>query len=91
MLLSDFLLTRVVEVAVHGIDLALALDRRPWTTSEAAALVTGLLLGPDAESILRRMHWSPMHFISMATGRVQPTDVESERIQDLGIRWLSLG
>ncbi|MEU2020510.1 hypothetical protein ABZ541_31210, partial [Micromonospora sediminicola] len=28
----EFLRTRVVEVAVHGLDLADALDRSPWTT-----------------------------------------------------------
>jgi hypothetical protein len=39
MLLSEFLLTRVVEVAVHGLDLADALSasrspgRKPWTSA----------------------------------------------------------
>ena len=46
MLLSQFLVTRVVEVAVHGLDLADALGREPWLTPQAAALVTELLLGP---------------------------------------------
>jgi hypothetical protein len=35
MLLSEFLLTRVVEVAVHGLDLADALGREPVTREEA--------------------------------------------------------
>ncbi|RMB85949.1 maleylpyruvate isomerase N-terminal domain-containing protein [Streptomyces shenzhenensis] len=36
MLLSQFLVTRVVEVAVHGLDLAEALRREPWLTPQAA-------------------------------------------------------
>ena len=32
MLLTEFLRTRVLELAVHGLDLATALERQPWTT-----------------------------------------------------------
>jgi uncharacterized protein (TIGR03083 family) len=45
MFLSDFLVTRVVEVGVHGFDLAAALGRPLWLTPEAAA-VLGDLFGP---------------------------------------------
>jgi len=51
MLLSEFLLTRVVEVAVHGLDLADALRHEPRLTSQAADLVQDLLLGPDGTHI----------------------------------------
>jgi uncharacterized protein (TIGR03083 family) len=43
MLLTDFMVTRVVELAVHGLDLADALDRPPWTHDGALEVVTRLL------------------------------------------------
>ncbi|MFG2783474.1 maleylpyruvate isomerase N-terminal domain-containing protein [Streptomyces prunicolor] len=46
MLLAEFLLTRVVEVAVHGLDVADALSHEPWLTSQTADLVQDILLGP---------------------------------------------
>ena len=91
MLLSDFLLTRVVEVAVHGIDLALALGRDPWLTPEAADLVTELLLGPATEPALEQMNWSKLQFICRATGRTPISVQEGERVNRLGVHWLTLG
>ena len=44
MLLTEFLRTRVLELAVHGLDLAAALDREPWMTIEAARVTEDLLL-----------------------------------------------
>jgi len=44
--LDDFLLTRVVEVGVHGLDLADALGRDPWLTEPAAAAIASLLASP---------------------------------------------
>ena len=76
MTLVEYVKTRVFELAVHGIDLAHALDREPWTT-EAAARVTAdvLLEGGDAtppEDVVR--------FIAAATGRVPVSQSElSER------------
>ena len=46
MLLSEFLVTRVVEIAVHGLDVADALGREPWLTPQAGEFVLELLLGP---------------------------------------------
>jgi uncharacterized protein (TIGR03083 family) len=39
MVLGDVLVTRVVELGVHGLDLAAALDRAPWLTPQAAGVV----------------------------------------------------
>ena len=36
MLLTDFLTTRVVELAVHGLDVADVLEQQPWLTAPAA-------------------------------------------------------
>ncbi|MGV9451874.1 maleylpyruvate isomerase N-terminal domain-containing protein [Streptomyces sp. NPDC003635] len=93
MLLSEFLLTRVVEVAVHGLDLADALGRRePWLTSQAADLVQDLLLGgPDGAPALERLGWSQLRFLRKATGREPITQRETVEVSRLGIQWLTLG
>ncbi|MFD9277926.1 maleylpyruvate isomerase N-terminal domain-containing protein [Streptomyces mirabilis] len=67
MLLSEFLLTRVVEVAVHGLDLADALGRQPWLTAEAADLVQGILLGLDGAATLEKLGWGQLRFLRKAT------------------------
>lgn len=89
MTLDDFLTTRVVETAVHGIDLADALGRPRWTTPEAAAHVTGLLLG-DA-SALADLGMDPVAFIAKATGREAFTDAERALVEARGVTWLALG
>ncbi|WP_155059782.1 maleylpyruvate isomerase N-terminal domain-containing protein [Streptomyces blattellae] len=95
MLLSEFLLTRVVEVAVHGLDLADALGREPWLTSQAADLLQDLLLGPDeaaAEAAaLEKLGWGQLRFLRKATGREPITREEAADVSRLGIRWLTLG
>jgi uncharacterized protein (TIGR03083 family) len=92
MLLSEFLLTRVVEVAVHGLDLADALGREPWLTSQAANLVQSLLLGgPYGAAGLDKLGWGQLRFLRKATGREPITSEEALDVGRLGIRWLTLG
>ncbi|SCL36650.1 TIGR03083 family protein [Micromonospora rhizosphaerae] len=89
MTLPEFLRTRVVEVGVHGLDLAVALDRRPWLTPTAADVVAGLLTGgrpvPDG------LGWDPLTLIRKATGRVAQTERERTLVEESGFRWLSFG
>ncbi|MBP8532506.1 maleylpyruvate isomerase N-terminal domain-containing protein [Streptomyces sp. MK37H] len=91
MLLSEFLLTRVVEVALHGLDLADALGREPWLTSQAADLVQDLLLDPDGVAALEKLGWGQLRFLRKATGREPITREEAGDVDRLGIRWLALG
>lgn len=91
MLLSQFLLTRVVEVAVHGVDLADALGREPWLTSQAADVVRDLLLGPAGAAALEKLGWGRLRFLRKATGREAITVEEASDVSRLGIRWLTLG
>ena len=90
MLLSDFLLTRVMEVGVHGLDLAAALGRSPWLTPEAAGALSGLLLS-DGIAALERLGWDPVTFVRKASGRGPLTAADRERAEAAGIRWLALG
>lgn len=91
MLLSQFLVTRVVEVAVHGLDLAEGLGREPWLTPGAADVVLELLLGPDGPASLHALGWDRLTFLRKATGREPLDAAETARVERLGIRWLTLG
>ncbi len=92
MLLAEFVRTRVFELAVHGLDLAVALDRSPWTTVEAAQVTEGLLLTPaEATSIRSAAGWDQVTLIAKLTGRVPVTADEAEPIRSAGIRRLALG
>ena len=92
MLLSAFMVTRVVELAVHGLDLAAALDRAPWTTPQASGLVTDLLLGSDGRrEALAELGWDRPTFLAKATGRLPLADDEAARVDRLGVTWLALG
>ncbi|MEV6104975.1 maleylpyruvate isomerase family mycothiol-dependent enzyme [Streptomyces sp. NPDC051940] len=91
MLLTDFLVTRVVELAVHGLDLADALGRRPWTTEPAADVVEELLLGAPAPQGLPALGWDRSVFLCKATGRAAVTGEEKERLAELEVHWLTLG
>ena len=90
MLLTDVLVTRVVELAVHGLDLAAGLDQEPWTTPEAAGVTERLLLGSQAIGTPATMGWDRLAFIRKATGRVPLTDDEARLMTEHGVRWLTL-
>lgn len=91
MLLSQFLVTRVVEVAVHGLDLAEALGREPWLTPQAADAVLELLLGPDGMTASDGLDWEQPEFLRKVTGREPLDAAEAAQVERLGIRWLTLG
>ncbi|MET9637192.1 maleylpyruvate isomerase N-terminal domain-containing protein [Streptomyces virginiae] len=91
MLLSEFLLTRVVEVALHGLDLADALGREAWLTPAAGDAVTELLLGAEHAAAADELEWSRPRFLRKATGREPLDAAEAAQVERLGIRWLALG
>ncbi|MFF8592986.1 maleylpyruvate isomerase family mycothiol-dependent enzyme [Streptomyces sp. NPDC015220] len=91
MLLSEFLLTRVVEVAVHGLDLADALGREPWLTSSAGDTVLELFLGTEQMAAADTLAWCQPRLLRKVTGREPLDDSETAQIEQLGIRWLALG
>jgi len=92
MLLAEFLRTRVLELAVHGLDLAVAVDREPWLTEAAALVTTELLLGPpDAARLREAAGWDQVTLIAKLTGRDPLTSAEADLAGSLGVRWLALG
>lgn len=92
MLLAEFLRTRVLELAVHGLDLAVAVGREPWLTEQAAAVTSDLLLpAADAARLRQAACWAPVTLIAKLTGRLPLTTAEADLIGSLGICWLALG
>lgn len=89
MTLTDFLATRVVELAVHGLDLALSLDRPPWTTPAARRVVLDLVPA-DARAYADTQAWDEATFLAKATGRTPLTAVERDAARRAGVRRLAL-
>jgi hypothetical protein len=92
MLVTEFLRTRVLELAVHGLDLAAALDREPWMTIQAAQVTEDLLLPAGAAGWLRaETGGDRVSLIARLTGRHPVTPAETGLIQSTGIGRLALG
>jgi uncharacterized protein (TIGR03083 family) len=94
MLLTDFMRTRVLELAVHGLDLAAGVGQEPWLTGAAAGVVEELILagqGHAAAVLAQQLGWDRAVLIAKATGRSPLTAAERRTVQDSGIRWLALG
>ena len=92
MLLTEFLRTRVLELAVHGLDLGAGLGRQPWMTAAAARVVEDLVLpAGNAAQLLSESGWDQIALIAKATGRLPLTAAETKLIERHGIHWLALG
>ena len=95
MLLTDFLVTRVVELLLHGLDLADALGREPWARDRALELVGEVLFGgADPEALERVLPGARganvLGAVRVVTGRA-PAGVEPEVLEGAGARVLALG
>lgn len=91
MLLGDFLTTRVVELAVHGLDVADAAGRPAWLTPPAAALIQELLFGPGWRTAVAALGWDPETVLRRTTGRAPASPADTRRLHEAGLRPLTLG
>ncbi|MFI7550167.1 maleylpyruvate isomerase N-terminal domain-containing protein [Micromonospora sediminimaris] len=89
MTVTEFLRTRVVEVGVHGLDLAEALNRPPWLTPTAAQVIAELLTGGQALPV--GLGWDRLTLIRKATGRSPRSPAEQHALDTAGIRLLAFG
>ncbi|NYH50919.1 hypothetical protein HNR06_000508 [Nocardiopsis arvandica] len=97
MLLTDFLVTRVVELGVHGLDLADALGRDPWCAEEALAVVVRLLFGGSDGGAVERVlpgalsdRAGGLAAVRAVTGR-SGSDAGRDALEAAGVRFLALG
>jgi len=91
MLLTEFQVTRVVELAVHGLDLADALGVEPWLTGAASDVVEGLIHPAGAHAVRQRLGWDRAEFLRKTTGRSPLTGAERCTLEGYGTTWLTLG
>jgi uncharacterized protein (TIGR03083 family) len=92
MRLSEFAVTRVVELAVHGLDLAAGLARQPWLTAEAATVPEALLVpGGDASQLRAELGCGRAGVIARLTGRTALSAADSEVLARHGLTRLALG
>jgi len=91
MLLTEFLRTRVLELAVHGLDLAAGLDRPPWLTDAAADVVEELVLPAGSARLREEAGWDRPTLVAMATGRLPFRPVDKALMERHGLRRLALG
>lgn len=89
MLLTDFLVTRVVELVLHGLDLADALGRDPWASAEGVAVVEELLFAQADPGALGAAGLSGLALVRAATGRGPAADARG--LRSAGVRFLALG
>ncbi|WP_341716617.1 maleylpyruvate isomerase N-terminal domain-containing protein [Micromonospora sp. FIMYZ51] len=87
MTVPEFLRTRVVEVGVHGLDLAAALDREPWLTPAAGQVIADLLTG--GRPVPPQLGWDRLTLIQKATGRRPRSTAEQAVLDAAGIRLLA--
>jgi hypothetical protein len=92
MLLTDFARTRVVELAVHGLDLAFGLDMRPWMTGAAADVVIDMLL-PDGrgDEFCARLNCDGIGLIARLTCRTTLSAADEQLLAGAGITRMALG
>jgi uncharacterized protein (TIGR03083 family) len=95
MLLSQFAVTRVVELAVHGLDAAIGLRRSPWLTDPAAAVLEGLLLPTrsqgEIDGLRDRLGVNRAGLIALLTGRAPLSAADEVELTQQGVVRLALG
>jgi len=92
MLLTDFAGTRLVELAVHGLDLAAGLGRPPWLTEEAADVLENLWLPPGtARRVRDQTRCGRVTLIAWLTCRADASPAERRLLNEAGARFPALG
>ncbi|MFV2018644.1 maleylpyruvate isomerase N-terminal domain-containing protein [Micromonospora sp. LOL_023] len=86
MRLADFQATRVVELAVHGVDLADGLGVTPWSTAPAADLVVALATGTTQLPLRAARGWDRATLVRAVTGRGRSGEVEDSVLPPAGVR-----
>ncbi len=88
MRLGDWLLTRVISLAAHGLDVALTLSRPSWTTAHALRVMrpvfVSLLGGAERPAGLG---WDDQRFFEVSTGRQPLAATDRDKLGPLADRF----
>jgi uncharacterized protein (TIGR03083 family) len=87
MRLADWTVTRVISVAAHGLDVALTLEREPWTTSPALTVMRGVFLSLLGAALPSGLAWDDQRLLEVATGRRALTDQDRKGLGSLQERF----
>ncbi len=80
MLFGEWLRTRVISVAAHGLDVAITMRRSAWTTAAAQQLIRPVLLDLLGDTPPSELEWDDQRFLATATGRSQLTEAEQRSL-----------
>jgi uncharacterized protein (TIGR03083 family) len=69
MKLADWVLTRVISVAAHGLDVALTLGLQPWTTRPALHVTRPVLISLLGAEPPAQLSWNDQTLLAAGTGR----------------------
>lgn len=80
--LDEYVKTRVLELAIHGLDLAHALGRDPWTGPRAADVTRDILVALLGSDPPPSLGWDDVMFFEAGTGRRPLTGAERDALGD---------
>ena len=80
MRLGDWLVTRVISVAAHGLDVALTLTRPSWTTAQALHVMTPVFVSLLGAEPPPGLGWDDQRFFEIGTGRRPLADRERDEL-----------
>jgi len=87
MRLADWVVTRVISVAAHGLDVAITLDRPPWTTSAALTVIRLVFVELIGAPLPASLGWDDHRLLATATGRQPLTAEERQHLGPLQERF----
>jgi uncharacterized protein (TIGR03083 family) len=76
MKLADWVSTRVMSVAAHGLDVALTLGLEPWTTRPALDITSSVLISLLGTEPPAQLGWDDRTLLAAGTGRRALTSAE---------------
>jgi hypothetical protein len=79
MTLADWVSNRVMSLAAHGLDVAITLDRPPWTTRSALTETGPVLVSLLGMPPLAELGWDDQALLAAGTGR-RPLPEDERRI-----------
>jgi uncharacterized protein (TIGR03083 family) len=84
---EEFLKTRLVELTVHGLDLAHALGCPPWASQQGLGVTRAVLEGLLGAPLPEGLAWDEITLVEKGTGRQLLSEPERDRLGPLAERF----